>query len=137
MGAWGVLAFDNDTANDWAYELDEADDLSVVEAALDELEEAGDGYLDLDTACDALAACEVLARLLGNFGYQNAYTVNVDNWVKAHSIKPDPAILARASQAIQRILADESELRELWEEEDGTAWQHAVDDLRQRLVTKL
>ena len=27
MGAWGVLAFDNDDANDWAYDLEEADDL--------------------------------------------------------------------------------------------------------------
>ena len=28
MGAWGVLAFDNDDANDWAYGLEEADDHS-------------------------------------------------------------------------------------------------------------
>src|ERR1700733_11917553 len=31
MGAWGELAFDNDSANDWAYSLDEADDLAPVE----------------------------------------------------------------------------------------------------------
>ena len=46
MGAWGELAFDNDTANDWAYGLDDASDLSLVESAFDELEEVGDDYLD-------------------------------------------------------------------------------------------
>ena len=33
MSAWGVLAFDNDTANDWAYGLDGVDDLGLVESA--------------------------------------------------------------------------------------------------------
>lgn len=37
LGAWGVLAFDNDTANDWAYDLEGADDLSLVRSALDEV----------------------------------------------------------------------------------------------------
>ncbi|MGE3819895.1 MAG: DUF4259 domain-containing protein, partial [Isosphaeraceae bacterium] len=35
MGIWGVLAFDNDTANDWAYDLEDVDDLSLVESALE------------------------------------------------------------------------------------------------------
>jgi hypothetical protein len=56
MGAWGELAFDNDTANDWASELADAHDLSPVEAALSELESVGTGYLDQDVACVALAA---------------------------------------------------------------------------------
>jgi hypothetical protein len=42
MGAWGVPAFDNDAANDWAYELEEVHDLSLVETALDEVIAAGD-----------------------------------------------------------------------------------------------
>ena len=134
MGAWGELAFDNDTAHDWAYELDEVDDLSVVEAAFEELETVGNDYLDQDVACDALAACEVLARLLGNFGYQNAYTENVDNWVKAHPLEPPPALLKRARDAIARILAGKSELRDFWDEEDGAAWRKTVEDLSQRLT---
>src|SRR6476469_3755285 len=96
MGAWGELAFDNDTANDWAYGLDDVDDLSLVESAFDELEEIGDDYLDQDVACSALAACEVIARLQGNPGYENAYTENVDRWVAAHRLKPPAALVARA-----------------------------------------
>jgi Domain of unknown function (DUF4259) len=133
MGAWGELAFDNDAANDWAYGLDEVDDLSLVESALVELEDVGDEYLDQDVACNALAACEVLARLLGNFGYRNAYTEKVDSWVAAHPTKPKPALLIRARNAIQRVLGEQSELRQLWEETDGDSWRKTVEDLRQRL----
>src|SRR5690606_28848803 len=109
MGAWGELAFDNDTANDWAYGLDDVSDLSLVESAFDELEAIGDEYLDQDVACCALAACEVLARLRGNFGYKNAYTETVDDWVAAHPLTPSKALLSRAASAIDRILADASE----------------------------
>jgi len=63
MGAWGVLAFDNDEANDWAYDLVEADDLSLVESAFD-MVAAADDYLEAPDASNALAACEVLARLI-------------------------------------------------------------------------
>ena len=95
MGTWGHLAFNNDTTNDWAYGLEEVDDLSLVEAALDELEEVGNDYLDQDIACNALGACEVLARLLGHPGYTNAFTETVDQWVAGHKVKPPPALLER------------------------------------------
>ena len=133
MGAWGELAFDNDTANDWAYDLDDVDDLSLVESALQEIEAVGSGYLDQHIACIALAACEVLARLRGKPGYQNAYTENVDKWVASHELIPSPALLSRAKAAIDRVLADNSELRDLWEEGEGDGWRKSVSDLRRRL----
>jgi hypothetical protein len=135
MGAWGELAFDNDTANDWAYGLEDVDDLSLVEAAFAELEDVGDQYLDQDVACNALAACEVLARLLGNFGYRNAYTEKVDTWVAAHPTKPEPALLARGRDAVRRVLGEKSELRELWGETDGDSWRKTVEELRHRLTS--
>ena len=134
MGAWGHLPFDDDTTNDWAYGLEDIDDLSLVEAAFDELEEVGNEYLDRDIASNALGACEVLARLSGRPGYTNAYTEKVDEWVAAHKLKPPPILLKRASAALDRILADNSELRELWHEsEDGPAWRKAIQDLRSRV----
>lgn len=135
VGAWGELAFDNDTANDWAYDLEDLHDLSLVESAFGELEDAGADYLDADAACNALAACEVLARLKGNHGYRNAYTEKVDEWAAAHASLPiPPALVQRGVAAIERILGDRSELRELWDEGDGTSWRATVDDLRRRLV---
>jgi hypothetical protein len=75
----------------------------------------------------------VLARLLGRPGYQNAFTEKIDVWVAAHPLTPSPGLMGRARAAIARILGDASELRELWDEGDGTAWRNATEDLRQRL----
>jgi len=135
MGAWGVLAFDNDAANDWAYNLEGADDLTLVESALDKVVAVGTDYLDSDLACDALAACEVLARLRGQPGYTNAYTEKVDQWVAARKgrIVSSEGLLTRASAAIDRILDEDSELRELWKGSDGEEWRAAVEELRGRL----
>jgi hypothetical protein len=137
MGAWGHRPFDNDTTNDWAYGLEDVDDLSLVEAAFDELEAVGNDYLDQDVVCNALGACEVLARLLGRPGYTNAYTEKVDEWVSAHQINPPSGLLMRASAAIDRILGIDSELRQLWEEgnEAGT-WRAAIEDLRRRVQSE-
>jgi hypothetical protein len=135
MGAWGALPFDNDEACDWAFGLDEVEDLTLVESTLASIEEVGDEYLEQELASSALAACEVLARLRGNTGYQNAYTENVDQWVANHPITPAPELVQRASDAIDRILGDASELRELWDDGDSTEWRDAVQDLRRRLTT--
>ena len=134
MGAWGHLAFDNDTAGDWADGLEDVDDLSLVESALEELEVVEDQYLDQDVACNALAACEVIARLHGHPGYTNPYTEKVDQWVSEHKLKPSLALLKRATNAIDRILGGESELRKLWEEGDeADVWQESVKDLQRRM----
>ncbi len=133
MSAWGVSAFDNDDANDWAYGLEGTDDLLLVISALGVVEAASD-YLEAPDAANALAACEVLARLKGNAGYRNPYTEKVDEWVASHPIKPTPELIAQASSVIDRILGTQSELRELWEQSDNNAeWQASVEDLRNRM----
>ena len=133
MGAWGVLALDNDDANDWAYELDSVSDLSLVESAIAEIESAGAGYLDQGVACNALAACEVLARLRGRPGYTNPYTEKVDRWVGSHQVEPPGVLVARGGAVITRILGPESELREVWEDAGDEEWRAAVEDLRNRM----
>jgi hypothetical protein len=134
MGAWGERAFDNDAANDWAYGLEGVDDLSIVQAAFDDIEAIGDEYLDQDVACNALAACEVLARLFGHPGSNDGYTEKVDLWVAAHELEPSAALLKRASAIIDRVLGKDSELRELWDEVDeGKRWRNTVEVLRKRL----
>ena len=128
-----MLTFDNDDANDWAYDLDGVSDLSLVESAFEQVEAVGSAYLEQGLACNALAACEVLARLRGRPGYTNAYTEKVDRWVAAHRVDPPPALIARGEAAVARIRGPESELRELWEEADDEEWRAAVDDLRSRM----
>lgn len=133
MGAWAADTFGNDTACDWAYDLEEVDDLSLVSRAFEAVLKEDDEYLDSDIACEGLAACEVIARLKGNWGLRDPYTETIDRWVEAHRIRPPDNLVQTAIAVIDRILAPPSELLELWEEADATEWRAAVDDLRIRV----
>jgi hypothetical protein len=82
MGAWSADTFGNDTACDWSYDLEKATDLSLVQKAFEAVLSVADDDLDSDAACEGLAACEVVARLKGNWGLRNPHTETVDKWVE-------------------------------------------------------
>lgn len=134
MGAWGLGIFDNDTACDWAYSLEESNDLSVVESAIDAVLSEESDYVEASEAEEALAACEVIARLKGHFGERNSYTETVDNWVSSNRIEVPQALIEKAKGAIARILSDSSELVELWKESgDYEEWKRTVENLLSRI----
>lgn len=138
MGTWGTGTFDNDTACDWAYGLDAVDDLSLIEDAIEAVMVTGSDYLDSDIAVEALAACEVLARLRGQRGKNESDSEAVDSWVLAHPIAPPTDLVKKAVAAIDRVLTEPSELLELWgESEDKEIWRGAVADLRRRVANGL
>ena len=128
MGAWSHEPFGNDDANDWAYELEETEDLSHIEAALDVVLDA-DGYLEAPEASCAIAAVEVLAKLLGKGTQSDAYTEKVDEWIKTVPTRPSRALLDKARRALDRIRGKDSELQELWHEGDATQWEGSLKAL--------
>ena len=133
MGTWAVDTFGNDTACDWAGQFARAGTLEDVPLKLAEVLSSGD-YLDADIATEALAACEVLARLQGRWGLRNAYSQDLDAWVLSHPIQPSADLIRKAVLAIDRILAEQSELAELWKDSpEGGAWRTSVEDLRRRV----
>ena len=135
MGAWSHESFGNDTACDWAGDLQEGDDLAPVEAALDAVLEVGDDYLESPEACEAIAAAEVVARLQGHFGVRDAYSESLDDWVARVALVPSPELAAKARRALDRILAEPSELVELWEDgDDGGQWRASVNELKSRIA---
>ena len=116
MGTWSHESFGNDTANDWAYELEDATDFAVIEAALQvALDEE---YLDADLAMEAIAAVEVIAKRLGKGTQSDVYTEKVDQWLETISEQPSDDLLSLAKRVLERIVADDSELKELWLESD-------------------
>lgn len=134
MGAWSHDAFGNDTACDWAQGLEAVDDLSLVAAAVAAALASSPDGLDADTACEALAAAEVVARLRGHAGFTNAYTEAVDDWAARTRLVPPDALVQQSLAALEAIGAPSSELRELWEEsEDAADWRASLDELRARL----
>jgi hypothetical protein len=106
MGTWSVEPFGNDDAADWVYELEEAEDLSPIEEAIDAVLAVGTEYLEAPVASVALAAIEVLARLGGSPGEKSSYTETADNWVASIQLEPPVELLDKAQAAIARILAE-------------------------------
>jgi hypothetical protein len=133
MGTWGYDTFDNDTACDWSYGLEEVSDLSLVRETLESVIDIGDDYLDSDIACEGLAACDVIARLMGNQGVCNSYTETVNTWVKNHPLKPPDALIDMSLAVIDRVQTSPSEILDLWEEGHANEWRNAVENLRERL----
>jgi hypothetical protein len=135
VGAWGTGPFDNDDAADWAYELDEAIDLSPVLQALAGATD-GDGYLERPEGATALAAAAVLAATFD--GDLRGLPEAVGEWVDGQpgmSTKGDARL---ALDALVRVMSEDSELRELWEDSpDGREWAHGIELLRDRLQASL
>jgi|CXWK01.1.fsa_nt_gi hypothetical protein len=135
MGAWGVDSFGNDDAADWAFGLDESHDLHLVEETLSRATVGSEEYLEAPVASEAVAAAEAVARLRGPAGESTGYSDSVDRWVARVGKPPSEAVVRLAIRALDRIVAPDSELRELWEDsEDFAAWTDAIRELRGRLV---
>ncbi|MDX2197702.1 MAG: DUF4259 domain-containing protein [Phycisphaerae bacterium] len=132
MGAWGSGAFENDFASDWVFGLEQVDDLSIIEEAFDELENA-EAPIESDVGCVAIAACEVLARLIGRPESGESSEETVDEWVAGHPQEVPAALRQRAVKAIDRVMAEGSELRDLWDEAGDKSWLTGVKNLRKRL----
>jgi hypothetical protein len=135
MGAWGYASFDNDYACDWAADLPTSNDLSFTEAKLDQLIAMVGRFVDGGLGSEGLAACEVIARLKGNWGIRNVYSKDVDSWVKSHPFTPSPEMVSKALAVIDRILSEPSELLSQSMENEASLrlWLTEVNDLRRRV----
>ena len=132
MGAWAIDALGNDDAGDWLDTLYDGDGLDVIDETLSAV--ATLDYIEAPQAAEALAAAEVIARLQGRSDMMALPYEELDGWVKSSKLAPTLALVEKAHQAIDRILADQSELLELWQESDEfEAWKASVLNLRSRI----
>ena len=135
MGTWATDAFGNDYAMDWAQDLHEYKTLELVETTLDNVIDSQEAELEAPFAAEALAALEVIARLQGQPGENDPATAEVDEWVAACKKKVTPPLLEKARLAFERIMAESSELRQLWQDSEHYAdWQADVAALRARVL---
>lgn len=130
MGAWGTGPFENDDAADWAWELEAAED--EVALLLEGFAAAsGAEAAELPEASVAVAAAAWLAS-----GLPGGEAVEVD-WSEEPPHPTPPAITDAlrfaAVAALDAVLAEGSEWREAWAEEDETAPIAAAERLRDRL----
>lgn len=149
MGAWGTGIFENDDALDWLCEWQDADDgvgdedepgkfayvIGALAVAVDTK-----GYMEVDTGGCALAAAESVAAANGKIGPEmkkpEGALAELLAWSKGRQADDLRTTQARrlAMDAVDRVLAENSELAELWSEsEDSESWRGRVADLRARL----
>lgn len=130
MGAWGEGPFDNDDAADWCGDLDAADPSErrgMVRWAL-ATAARNSGYLEMDEAGTAIAAAAIVAsRMPGGPPITSTYAP--DFLLAGEPLELDADLPELAVEALARILGDNSEWRDLWEEAGGTEFPH-IDRLR-------
>ncbi|WP_374334300.1 DUF4259 domain-containing protein [Leeia sp.] len=132
MGAWSHEPFGNDDALDWVYELEESEGFSVIEQAF-EAALAAEDYLDVTDGCNAVAAAELLAKLLGK-GTVEYYPEHAEAWLQRMDTPPSAALLAKARQALARVQGEDSELKELWDEAEDEEWLPSVKAIEAALA---
>ncbi|MER0479582.1 DUF4259 domain-containing protein [Streptomyces sp. Edi2] len=132
MGTWDVGPFDNDTAADFSYTLDETAEgkrEGIIRSALARAVDTH-GYLDHDISVEAIAAAAlVAAQCPGGEPITTAYGPDLP-------IPKLPTDLRElAVHALDRVVTEPSELMELWGEsdEDGP-WRATLSQLRNALL---
>lgn len=93
----------------------------------------GPQYLPLHVTNEALAACEVIARLQGDFGEKDVSPESVDMWVQNNNLIVLPEIADLAIAVIDRILSGPSEALETWISDDSLkSWKANVVELKKQ-----
>jgi len=117
MGTWDVGPFDNDTAADWCGDLDDAapgERSGLVRSALTAVLDNGDDYLDSDVAVEAIAAAAlVAAQLAGGTKVTSSYAP--DFVLEGGRLDLADDVPDLAVRALDRVVGEDSEWRELWD----------------------
>ncbi|MEV7680931.1 DUF4259 domain-containing protein [Streptomyces sp. NPDC088341] len=136
MGTWDTGHFDNDTAADFAADLDDATEARRTELVREALlrATAAEDYLDSDEAVVAVAAAALVAEQCpGGPPVETVYGPD----------EPLPRfpeeLRALALRALDRVTADKSELRDLWADADGEdgEWHRGIARLRSTLTAAI
>lgn len=132
MGTWGIRTFDDDTACDWVYDLEESKGVNFLEHSLNPKEEGG--YLDLDGCVAILCACEVIHSIL--YGPRDGVPEEAIDWINNNKGVDVIGLKKICVDRINRVLSDKSELNELWaeNEEEYNNWKNNVLELREALA---
>jgi hypothetical protein len=129
LGAWGHLAFDDDWAADWLYEVQDDTDLSAVRSKISEVASCV-GKVSSRLGSEGAAAAEILTICIGH-GF-SVVPKRLSRWLTELDDRPSDRDLEDALAAVDRTLSDDSEQRELWGEQ-GDTWQRYMEGMKARL----
>lgn len=128
MGAWGYKTFEDDIACDWLYDLQDAGEpLSFLYESLNP--EDFDEYLEYESGCGILGACEVILAI--KKGPDADQPEEFRDWVNENKSLDVDKLVPECIKALQRLLSEDSEIKELWEENEEyyPKWKAHVQSL--------
>ncbi len=136
MGAWGTGPLESDTTLDWLADYDGAGAAAVREAFEAQKEQAGGEYIDSDVSECAWIAAEAVALAHGRPHTSMSTNPNAAPLQRHLDAVRAADLRDAAIEATTLMRADQSELRELWTEDDasdGNPWLTEIADLEARL----
>lgn len=135
MGTWDIGFFDNDMACDWENEINSKTSLKYIEDALTPVVNNKEEFLDIDLANRALAAAEAIAIILGKDSINSSYTEHLDKWAKDYDKEIPKELLKLAINAIDKVLASNSELKQFWKiRAEHDDWLDIIEKLKDKLL---
>lgn len=133
MGAWNYAVFDDDTA------YDALDDLRASSEIIADMEEYFDAvaeaeYVEYDEGYYALVAAAVIDSVINGTQYR-CDDADYFKWTKKLKSFDFTPLRKKAIAAIDAVISDDSELKELWEENEElySAWREDKISMRERL----
>lgn len=141
MGAWNYQIFCNDDTCDAMCDIMESEDLyGTLKSFLDEAIEASDEYIEVDVAGFGLVASAVIDSIINEPAYDILFeseSSEYSEFFKKHEDKKKEldALRSDAVKVLDIILGEESEMRELWEENEELypLWKNTILKLKERL----
>lgn len=133
MGAWNYGVFDDDIAYDALDDLRESlEIITDMEKYFDAM--IGAEYVEYDEGCYALVSAAVIDGVFNEKQYR-CDDEDYFEWVKTLKSFDFTPLKQKAIAAIDAVLSDSSEIKELWEEnkELYSAWREDKISIRERL----
>ena len=134
MGAWNYAVFDDDTA------YDALDDLKASQTIIADMEKYFDGainaeYVEYDEGHYALVCAAIIDSAVNNTVHGCDYDWYPE-WIESLSNLDFIPLKEKARKAIDAVLSDRSELKELWEEnkELYSSWREEKLSIQERLI---
>jgi len=133
MGTWGHEIFQDDTNCDLIAEI--IDSENPLQTIADSFDKAIDvAYFEHEECCGALVSAAIIDAILNGTRYLEEME-SFRFFVEANRNLPVDTLKPNAVKALDRLLAEDSELNELWNENEElySKWKDVVVQLKERL----
>lgn len=133
MGAWNYAVFDDDTAYDALEDLKASSEIIAdMEKYFDEVIQAE--YIGYDEGHYALVSAAVMDSVINDIHYR-CDEEDYFEWITSLKHLDFSHLKQKAVKAIDAVLSDSSELRELWEENEElyNSWREDKLSIQERL----